>query len=420
MISFAYTVPLYHELYKKHRVHPNDIRCMDDLKKLPIITKDDFTGRDPTELISTLTNISKVIKVSTSGTTGKSLSIYVTMNEIILGLFGYLRTVQEYGLNWRKQKLSIIGDFAPHTAETGYVKRGILPQSWFKGLYDKIQWLDTNDKPENVLSALSCFQPDFIGGYTGMLGHLAVLKKQGKEAQLSPKVIASTGALLDPRLKHFIERVFDCTVYEVYGATETGPIAFQCPQQQIYHIMSDFLQLEFIDNDQKPVKSKQPGNLLVTKLYGGGTPIIRYDAINDIVAPLHEQHDCGLSGNLIHKIYGRDSIRLYRKDGKIVLASSLTSVFSRLLHELHTSKVRDMKVVQTDLDHIEIGVVIDDSLKQVPPTLQQITDVFVDGFQKKFGPEINVQVKEIKQVSRDEPRIISQVDPNILTLKGYV
>lgn len=419
IIQHAYTVPMYHQLYKKAGIHPNDIKTISDIQKLPIVSKEIIKSCKPADLISTSSNQKNLIKVSTSGTTGKSLSIYVNMYEIILGLFGYLRTIQEYGLSWRKNRLSIIGDFAPHTAETGYVQRGILPKTWFKSIYNQIQWLDTNDSPEQVLEALNDFQPDFIGGYTGMLGHLAVLKKQGKGKQISPAYIASTGALLDSQLKSFIEEAFGSTVFEVYGATETGPIAFQCKQQRIYHIMSDLLHLEFIDKQGKTVSSKQAGNLLVTKLYGGGTPIIRYNAINDIVAPLHEKHECGLSGDLIYKIYGRESIRLYRKDGKIILASSLTEIFSRLLYELQTSKVRDMKIVQKDLDAIQIGIVIDEKLKQKPPTIQEITDVFIDGFKKKFGNHITVDVNEIKTVSRDEPRIISEVDPTKITTTGY-
>ena len=164
---------------------------------------------------------------------------------------------------------------------------------------------------------------------------------------------------------------------------------------------------------------KQPGKLIVTKLYSGGTPIIRYNAINDVVAPLYETHDCSYPGGYIHRIYGRDNIRLYRKDGYIILASSLTEIFSRLLYELHTSKVRDMKVIQKDLDNIEISLVIDENLKDIPPTVEEISSVFQDGFTKKFGDSVTISIKEVKKVTRKEPRILSDVDPDQLTIKGF-
>jgi phenylacetate-coenzyme A ligase PaaK-like adenylate-forming protein len=184
--------------------------------------------------------------------------------------------------------------------------------------------------------------------------------------------------------------------------------------------MSDFLFVECVDEDNRMVVSKSPGHLVVTKLYGGGTPIIRYNAINDIVAPLYEKHDCDISGDLLYRIYGRDKIRLFRKDGKIVLASSLTSIFSRLLYELQTSKIREMKVVQESLDRIIISVVVDESLRDHKPSLDKIFSVFQKGFKEVFGESVSVICQEIDAVGRDEPRIISHVDPSNLHITGYV
>ena len=420
MIDKAFMVPMYQDIYEAEGINKEDINVIEDLQKLPIIKKEDFMRYESSDLIPKNKSIDDFVKVSTSGTTGKSLSIYVDMYEIIMGLFGYLRTIQDYGLSWRKDRLSIIGDFAPHTAETGYVKRGLLPSTVFKNAFKTIQWLDTNSEPEEVMADLEAFKPQFIGGYTGMLGHLAVLKTQGHGVEVKPKLIASTGALLDPHLKKFIEQAFRTKVFEVYGATETGPIAFQCAQKGIYHIMSDLLHLEIIDGTGKMVSSKEGGHLVVTKLFGGGTPIIRYNAINDIVAPLYEPHTCNLAGDLIYKIYGRDKIRLFRNDGKIILASSLTSIFSRLLYELKTSKVREMKVIQHTFDDIEIQVVIDEGLRNKGPSIDEIFSVFTQGFKEKFGSSVVVRCHEVDKVSRDEPRIVSRVDPASISFSGYI
>jgi phenylacetate-coenzyme A ligase PaaK-like adenylate-forming protein len=411
---------LYRSLYKKNRVSPDDISNRFDIQKLPVITKDDFKNCNPSDLIPTDKNSSSLIKVSTSGTTGKSLGLYVDMYEIILGLFGYLRTIRTYGLDWRKNKLSIIGDFAPHTAESGYVKRGLLPQSWFQSSLKNIQWLDTNDSPEKVLSELESFQPDFIGGYTGMLGHLAVLRNKGLKSTIQPKVIASTGALLDPKLKRYIEDTFSTMVFEVYGATETGPIAYQLPGESKYDIMSDFLLLEFHDENGQPVTTNQPGRMIVTKLYSGGTPIIRYNALNDIVSPSYEAHEnAQVFAKKIQRIYGRDIIRLYRNDGKILLGSSLTTIFSRLLYKLETSKIRELKVIQQSLDVIDVYFVVDEKLRNEGVSVQTICDELFAGFKEVFGPTVQIHFSEVKSVSRDEPRILTRVNPDSIKLTGF-
>lgn len=419
IVHYAYTVPLYHTLFKQAGVHPSDIKGLDDIHQLPIVSKEDIQEYFPDGIIPESKRKRDLVKVSTSGTTGKSLSIYVDMFDILMGLFGYLRTIQEYDLNWRKHRLSIIGDFAPHTAERGYVQRGLFPRAWFKSLLKNIQWLDTNDKPEHVIEALDRFRPDFIGGYVGMLGHLAVLKENGYGRDVSPQYIAATGAILDPPLKRFIEESFNTSVFEVYGATETGPIAFQCKEKKVYHVMSDLVHLEFLNNG-RPVGSKEPGYLIVTKLYGGGTPIIRYNAINDIVAPLFDKHDCGLAGDLIYRIYGRDSIRLYRRDGKVVLAGSLTGIFSKLLYELKTSMIRDVKVIQHSFDEIEVQVVIDENFRNQGASLEEVFSLLQQGFMEKFGRGTNVLIREVKQVSKDEPRILSKIDPKEVQVTGYL
>ena len=418
IIQLASTVPMYRKLYRENNVKFSDIKDINYIKKLPIISKETINKYYPNGIIPNSKKIDDLIKVSTSGTTGKSLAIYVDMYDIIMGLFGYLRTVKEYDINWRKHKISIIADFLPHTAETGYVKKGLIPKAWFQSILGNFQWLDTNDSPEKVIKELDSFQPDFIGGYTGMLGHLAVLRQNGIGENISPKYIASTGTLLDPSLKKFIEETFNTTMFEVYGATESGPIAFQCKKEKIYHVMSDLVFPEYIENG-KHVSSKEPGHLVITKLYGGGTPIIRYDAINDVVSPLYEKHDCGMSGELIDKIYGRDSIRLYRKDGKILLATSLTNIFTRLLYELKTSKVRDIKVIQHDLENIEINLVIEEKLRNVGPSVDEIISYLDKGFKNIFGSGIKIIFKEVKKVGRTEPRIISNVDTKDLKIKGY-
>jgi phenylacetate-coenzyme A ligase PaaK-like adenylate-forming protein len=359
-----------------------------------------------------------LVEIATSGTTGKSLSIYVDMFDIVMGLFGYLRTIREYGINWRKHRLTIIGDFASHTAESGYVIRGLQPRLPFDFLFRNIQWLDTNDEPKKIIKKINRFNPDFIGGYVGMLGHLALLKENGFGKNISPKYIASTGAVLDKTLKEFIETTFDAHLFEVYGATETGPIAFECKQGG-YHIMSDLLYLEFLKDDM-PVNSGEAGKLVVTKLFGRGTPIIRYDAINDIVSPRYEKCNCDISGEMIQKIFGRDDLSLLLPGGRVLLPSSFSEIYSRVLYGLKTNKLKDTRIIQHNLTKIEIQIVIDEKTRNVAPSVEEIFSLVRKGFHEKVGPEVEIIVKEVKKVSKGGPRIISKVDKSKFRIKEYV
>jgi len=418
MVRFASTVPLYRDKYEAAGIQTADITGIKDLGKLPLISKDDIKRYYPSGIISSTKKRERLVEVATSGTTGKSLPLYVDMFDIVMGLFAYIRTLHEYRMSIWKDKITIIGDFASHTAESGYIIRGIQPRLPLTSLFKNIQWLDTNDDPQKLIKEINTFQPSFIGGYAGMLGHLALLKETGLGAEISPEHIGATGSVLDPSLKAFIEKSFGSHVFEVYGATESGLLGFECKQGN-YHIMSDLVYLEFLNNET-PVRPGEAGHLIITKLFGGGTPIIRYNAINDIVAPLDTTCSCGMAGGLIKKIYGRDDLAIYLPNGKVLLPSSFSEIYSRVLYELKTNKVKNTKIIQHDLSTIEIHILIDEQLRNIGPSVEEVCSFIQRGFQTKVGPQVAVTVKEVDAIDTKGPRIVSKIDPSKFTISGYL
>ncbi|PNX54145.1 MAG: hypothetical protein BV458_00630 [Thermoplasmata archaeon M9B2D] len=419
LMRFADTVPLYHEKFKQAGVNPTTISGIDDLQKLPFVTKDDIKQHYPLGIVSSKIKKTSLIEVSTSGTTGKVLPLYVDLLDIVMGLFAYVRTLHEYDIRVWKDKITIIGDFAPHTAESGYVTRGVQPRFNLTRVFKNIQWLNTNDEPTKIITAINEFQPEFIGGYVGMLGHLALLKESGLGDNIFPRYIAATGSVLDSFLKSYIETAFHTKVFEVYGATESGLIGFQCKKGS-YHLMSDLVYAEFLRNGQ-PVHSGEAGEMIITKFHGKGTPIIRYNAINDIVAPLEGTCSCGKAGARIKKVYGRNDLALYLPDGTVLLPSAFSEIYSKLLYQLKTHKVKNTKIIQHDLNNLEIQVVIDESLRAVGPSVEEIFSFIQKGFNEKTGPDVTVIVREVDAVDTSQgPRIISLVDKKKYNITRYM
>lgn len=419
LMRFAGSVPLYQEKFKVAGIDPSTITGTHDLHRLPFVTKDDLKRHYPAGIVSSKTKKESLIEVSTSGTTGKVLPLYVDLLDIVMGLFAYMRTLHEYEFSIWKDKITIIGDFAPHTAESGYVTRGLQPRFNLTRVFKNIQWLNTNDDPKKIITALNDFQPDFIGGYVGMLGHLSLLKENGLGEKISPQYIAATGSVLDSFLKSFIETSFQSKVFEVYGATESGLIGFQCKKGS-YHLMSDLIYAEFV-RDGEPVRSGEAGEMVITKFHGKGTPIIRYNAINDIVSPLDGECSCGKAGALIKKVYGRNDLALYLPNGTVLLPSSFSEIYSKLLYQMKTNKVTNTKIIQHDLTTLEIQVVIDENLRNSGPSVEEIFQFIQKGFKEKTGPEVAVSVTEVAAVDTSHgPRIISQVDKKKYTIARYL
>jgi phenylacetate-CoA ligase len=419
LIRFADTVPLYHDKFKHAGIQPNNITGVADLHKLPFITKEDLKQYYPQGIVSSTIHKNSLIEVSTSGTTGKVLPLYVDMLDIIMGLFAYIRTLHEYNMNIWKNRITIIGDFAPHTAESGYITRGLQPRLNITKMFKNIQWLNTNDDPKNVVLAINDFQPEFIGGYVGMLGHLALLKENGFGENISPHYIAATGSVLDPFLKSFIEKTFQTKVFEVYGATESGLIGFQCKQGN-YHLMSDLVYAEFL-KDGQPVNAGEGGEMIITKFQGKGTPIIRYTAINDIVAPLEGSCSCGKAGALIKKVYGRNDLALYLPNGTVLLPSSFSEIYSKILYDLKTNKVKNTKIIQHDLTTLEVQVVIDEALRNIGPSVEEIFQFIQKEFTEKTEHTMSITVKEVDSIDTSQgPRIQSKIDKTKYTITRYL
>jgi len=113
-------------------------------------------------------------------------------------------------------------------------------------------------------------------------------------------------------------------------------------------------------------------------------------------------------------------LSLYLKNGKVVLPASTTQIFSRVLYELKTNKVRDVQVIQHNFKNIEIQIKIDDNLRGEDPSVEEIFMLIKKGFQEKVGSDVKIDIKEVKNIDRKYGRIVSKIDLNKFNITGYV
>lgn len=419
LVKYAYTVPVYHEKYTAAGIHPDDIKGIEDIGKLPFISKDDIRKNFPDRVISSTTDKTKIIRSYTSGTTGKSVSIYIDMFAIVRGVLGYVRVIKEHNVDWRKTRMTVIADLSEHSAEREYLTDGVIPKLKPFFSLDNIQIFHTYDDPKKIMKKITSFQPEFIGGYPGMLRQLALLKRGGFGKDIQPRCILSTGSVLDKYLKNYIENSFETQVFDTYGAMESGPMAFQCKQGK-YHVHSDFVYLEFIDDTGEPVSPGEPGHVVVTRLYGRGTPIIRYMGLDDIVTPADDKCTCGLAGGLISKIYGRESHSIVLPNGTIVLPSTLDEFIGELSCSFNIDCIERFQIIQPRINKIEIFAVLDSELRNTDLPVDKLFSEIQHRFQERFGLDIEVNVKEVDKIKPHTAGIISKVDRSKIKKKTYI
>jgi len=400
-VKHAYTVPLYQDKYQDAGVKASDIKDLEDIKKLPIITKDDLRNYYPDGLVSKDFDKDNAFLLSTSGSSGKPVFIYYDYLSSIKFSEGYIRSLKILGGDWKHSKICIIVDMKPGSVERASYQDSALPfvKKFIK--LDNIKYIHVGRKIEKIIKEVNEFKPEFLGSDPNMLRELAY-KKQTGELKVQPKFLFSGGAMLDDYRRQFIEKNLNAKILDNYGTTEGGPIGFQCMKGNGYHIHSDFAYLEFLDENGKDVKYNNPGRLIVTRLYGRGTPIIRYDGLDDIVTPIKPVSCCNITTNqMIKKISGRSMEFIKLPSGKLIAPFKLTTIPASVMDDFKTYKIKQFQIIQTKINEIIIKIVIDEKLRTIGPSVEKIIKELIKRFREITLDEVKIKVQEVKEIHKD-------------------
>ena len=176
----------------------------------------------------------------------------------------------------------------------------------------------------------------------GFPGHL--LRLAGTAAgSLRPRLIFTSGELLDAVTRRGIEAGFGAPVFDVYGCTEIKEIAWECPAHEGYHLNADTVLVETDPADA-------PGRLLITSLTNFGMPLLRYQ-VGDTGELLPGRCSCGRGLPMIRPTLGRIVDYLRLPDGRTLAPYSLTCAVEAI------DGMRQYQFVQIAADVIELRIV---------------------------------------------------------------
>ncbi len=402
-IKYAYTVPLYYKKYKEFGIHPDDIKEIKDLKKLPIITKNDLRENYPAGIVPKNFNKEQGFLLSTSGSTGKPLFFYYDLFSAIRYAEGFMRILKAYGGAWNKSKISLVIDNKPGTVEDASFQSSALPFINKFVKLDNIQYLYVGEKTEILLKEINNFSPEYLGSDPHSLREFAYYKNNGKADNINPEKLFSSGAMLDDYTRRYVEKAFSAKLLDTYGSTEAGPMAFECINGKGYHVNPDYCYMEFLDENNNDVSHENPGKLVVTRLYGGGTPIIRYSGVEDIVTPIEPENSCGLTTTqMIKNIGGRSMETIRLPNGKTIAPFHVTTIPASVMDDFGTYKIKQFQIIQHKIDYIEVLVVIDENLRNIGPSVKDMIAEIDKRFREKAGPEVTVIVREVNEIPKDE------------------
>ena len=394
IFKYSLKVPLYKNKYKSKNIYSQNIKGLNDITKLPIITKEDLRKNFPDRIIPRNFDKKNSYLISSSGSTGKPLFIYCSFFSAIKRLEGFARILKAYGGNWKNSKALLLIDLTPGSVEHAtYVGGGI---SFLKKIFslDNIKYLPIKEKTEILIKKINKFQPEFLGSDPIMLRKLANYKINGFGNEIKPKLIFSSGSMLDQYTKRYIEKAFESRVLDVYGSTEGGPMAFECLKENHYHLNSDFIYFEFLDENNNSVSNNESGNVVITRLYGKDTPIIRYNGLEDIAIPIDDTCSCGIKSKMIKKIEGRITDLIMLPNGKTISPLTITGIPAKIMEEYNSLKIKQFQIIQNKKSEIEFLIVIDEKLRDIGITIEKLYKEISTRIKDQINHEIEVFIKE--------------------------
>ncbi|HJH27247.1 MAG TPA: capsular biosynthesis protein [Methanophagales archaeon] len=347
LIHFSYNnVPYYSKLFENLNLKPEDIQTIEDLQKLPILTKE-IIRNNQKDFIPTNLKEQKYIDGSTGGSTGEPLQYRLSKEDEILGL-AILYANWSYAGYELGDKVGVIAGSSLMPSTKSELTDNIKA---FMMNYKKYSSFDLSDKyMDEIVTGLNEFKPKYLRGYASSIYLFAKhIKDKDLKIDFHPKGVFTTAEVLFDNQRKLIEEVFNCKVFNQYGLNDGGISAFECEMHKGLHI--DMLRsiLEVADENGNQLEAGKEGRILATSLYNYAMPFIRYDT-GDLGILSDEKCECGRELPLLKKIIGRTTDYLKFSNGAIIGTPILTVLFGKF-------DIIQYQIVQKDLNTILVNIV---------------------------------------------------------------
>ncbi|MFA5554484.1 MAG: phenylacetate--CoA ligase [Phycisphaerae bacterium] len=404
LASYIYeNCDVYKNKFDAAKVKPQDIKSIEDIKKLPFTTKEDMRDNYPYGLFSAKQNLVREIHVS-SGTTGNPTLVGYTREDIALWSDVMARTLCCAGAE-PGNTIQIAYGYGLFTGGLGF-HYGALEM----GL--KIIPTSSGQTPRQ-LKIMQDFAPRIIACTPSYVLYMA---EQALDLGIDPRKgnwkIGIFGA--EPwseSMRNEIEKAWNMLATDVYGLSEIiGPgVAQECQHKDGLHIYSDVFFPEIINPQTgEEVEEGQDGELVITTLTKKAIPLLRYRT-RDIVSISYEKCKCGRTSPRISKIKGRtDDMIVVR--GINVFPSQIEHVLLGIRGtEPHYQIVVDRKAHH--LDEVEVLVEVEQNIfSDEIKKLNELSQKIKKEIESILSIGVKVTLVEPKTIQRSEGKAKRVVD----------
>ena len=345
----AWNAPQYRTKLKACGVkQPEDIACLDDLRRLPTVDADDLRQGYPLPLLCVPPH--DIVRIhASSGTTGKRKILSYTQQDLDTFSLQLARCYELAGFT-PDDRMQVAVGYGLWTAGAG-----------FQAGSERLGMLTIPVGPGNLDMHLQLLQDLGATGFAATASMALLLAEEVERAHLRDKIklrrVICGSETRSEKMRQAIESKLGLDgCYDIAGMTEMyGPgTAIDCHLHNGLHYWADLFIIEILDPDTlQPVPEGEVGEMVVTSLRKEAVPLLRYRT-HDLSRILPGRCACGLNMPRHDRILGRsDDMIIYR--GVNIYPGQLMEViaqFPELGGEYQVELTRD----EHALDHMRLTV----------------------------------------------------------------
>ena len=297
--------PFYRRMYERAGIVPEDIKTMADVRKVPLVSKEDLRTAQEGEpyLYGELLGVPLAELTAyhqTAGTTGKPLYVTDTYESWQYMVEAFCYNIYAMGLRDTDRVFIAfpynvfiafwVGHYAAEKIGCEVVPSGTMSTK------DRISKMK-----EVRATALMC-TPTYGLRLAEVAQEMGL--KPARDLQIRTLICAGEAMPEATRLK--LEELWGADVYDHIGAAEVGPWGYMCKQKRGLHVLESLFLVEFLDVEtmSRSVGPGEEGMVVISTLFKRSFPTLRYN-LKDVVRVSERQCPCGRTFRMIESIRGR-------------------------------------------------------------------------------------------------------------------